>query len=240
MTSLSGPILAEYQDLFSSSATQGGIQLGAKAYTGDGREFRFALAGGTSLVPGKLQQSAVETTAWEQVAVKAAAIGATQVTLTSSLTITANALAGGYLIVATTPGQGYQYQITGNTAVSAAANCVVYLADPIQVALTTSSTVTVILNPYASVIVCPTTLTGIPVGVPVTIVTNAQYGWLQVAGLANVLSDDALTIGTALVASDTVAGAVTPLAAAATLSVVATAAMTSTDTDYSAVWLSIG
>lgn len=244
MSSLTGPVLAEYQDLFTSTTSRGGpnggLKLGAKAYTGDGREFRFALAGATTLVPGKLQQSSVETTAWEQVAVAAAAVGATTVTLTSSLTLTANILAGGQLIIATTPGQGYQYEIAGNTAVTSAANCVVTLLDPIQVALTTSSTVTVMANPFSSVIVCPTTLTGIAVGVPVFAVVNAQYGWLQVTGAATVLSDDALTIGTALVPSDVVAGALTPLAAAATLATIGTAMMTSTDTDYSAVWLNIG
>ncbi len=244
MTYLSGPVLAEYQDLFSSTTTQGGpnggLLLGAKAYTGDGREFRFSLAGAVSYVPGKLYQGPAETTAWENVAVAAAAKGATTVTLTASLTLTANILAGGYLIVGVTPGQGYQYQIVANTAVSSAANCVVTLADPIQVALTTSSTVVVMASPYSGCILVPTTPSAISTGVPVTIVTNAQYGWLQVTGIAAVLSDDALTIGTALVPSDTVSGAVTPLAAAATLAVVGTAAQTSTDTDYQAVWLNIG
>ena len=236
--------MAEYQDLFTSSATNGGpngiLNLGSKAYTGDGREFRLCLVGATSLVPGKMYQSSVETTAWENVAVAAAAIGARSVTLTGSLTLTANILAGGYLMVSVTPGQGYQYQIVGNTAVSSAANCVVTLADPILVALTTASTVSLIPNTYSNVIICPTTLTGTVAGAAVYNVTNAQYGWLQVTGMACVLSDDALTIGTALVPSDTVAGAVTPLAAASTLAVVGTAAQTSTDTDYSAVWLNIG
>lgn len=246
MTQLTGPILAEYQSLFSSSATNGGpggstnLNLGQKVYTGDGREFRFCLAGATSLVPGKLQQSAVETTAWENIAVAAAAVGATSVTITASITATANILAGGYLIVAVTPGQGYQYQIVANTAVSAAANMVVTLADPIQVALTTSSTVTLVTNPYSNVIICPTALTGTPVGVPVFAVTNAQYGWLQVTGAAAVLADDTLTVGTALVASDTVSGAVTPLAAASTLGVVGTAMNGITDTQYGPVWLNIG
>src|SRR5487761_2492879 len=131
MSSLTGPVLAEYQDLFTSSATaggpNGGLHVGAKAYTGDGREFRFALAGATSLVPGKLQQSPAEVTALEAVAVDAAAVGATSVTISASLTVAANALAGGYLSVAVTPGQGYMYEIKANTAVTSAAGMVVTL-----------------------------------------------------------------------------------------------------------------
>lgn len=211
MSVLKANLLVTPQEIFTTSSTQG-TDIGSFATSGDGRYFRYALAGGTSLVPGKLQQSpAQDTTNYNPsggLAVAAAAIGATTVTLTGSLTITANALAGGILSVAVTPGQGYSYKIKSNTAVAAAANCVITLEDPIIVALTTSSKVVIGLNPYAGVIVNPATATGSPVGVAVFAITNAQYGWVQTHGIVSCLNDSSTTIGLGLTASAATAGAV--------------------------------
>ncbi len=215
-STLTGPILAEYQDLFSSSSTNGGpggsavLNLGQKAFTGDGREFRFVLAGGTSLVPGKLQQTAAETTGWEALAIAAAAIGATTITTTSTVTVTANAWAGGYVCVSVTPGQGYFYRIKSNPAATTAV-VTLTLDDPIQqVALTTGSQISIVASPYNGVIVAPAagSLTGAIVGNAIYPVTNAQYGWIQTSGPSNVLADDAVTVGLAVSPSDTVGGAV--------------------------------
>lgn len=238
MSSLTGPVLAEYQDLFTSTTTaggpNGGLNLGAKAYTGDGREFRFVLAGGTALVPGKLQQSQAETTGWENLTPTATAAGATSIVTSSTVTVAANALAGGFVFVTVTPGQGYQYKIKGNTAATAAA-VTIYLEDPILVALTTSSRIDVVASPYSSVIVNPATATGSPVGVAVYPVTAAQYGWIQVSGAANVLADGAVTVGTNLVASNAVAGAVEPATGVQALVGIALTGIS--DTEYGSVML---
>lgn len=214
MSSLTGPVLAEYQDLFSSTTTQGGpnggLNLGAKAYTGDGREYRFVLAGGTTLVPGTLQQSPAETTGWENLAFAAASIGATSLTTTSTVTVAANAWAGGYVMVSVTPGQGYQYKIKGNPAATAAA-VTLQLEDPLLVAFTTATRADIIANPYSGVIINPATTSGTPVGVAVYPVTNGQYGWIQVSGVANILSDGGTAVGQAVVASNATAGAVETL-----------------------------
>lgn len=228
------------QDIFTSSSTQA-TDLGALASTGDGRHFRYVLAGGTSLVPGKLQQSpAQDTTNLNPsggIAVTAAAVGATQVTLTASLTLTANQLAGGFMTVSVTPGQGYSYKVKGNTAVSAAANCVVTLEDPILVALTTSSRVEFCLNPHNGVIVAPTTATGSPVGVAIYPITNAQYGWIQTHGVVGCLTDAGTTVGLGLKQSTNTAGAV--MTAAATGSTVGYAINTCVTTEYNNVFLTI-
>jgi len=185
MSSLKGAIGITPQDVFTSSSTQA-TDLGAFATTGDGRGFRYALVGATTVVPGKVYQGpaqdATNLSPAGGLAVAAAAVGATQVTLTGSLTLAANLLAGGFMSVAVTPGQGYTYKVKGNTAVSSAANCVVTLEDPIQVALTTSSKVVFMLSPYNGVVVAPATMTAVPVGVGVYGITNAQYGWIQTHG----------------------------------------------------------
>lgn len=178
------------QELFTSSSTQG-TDIGGLATSGDGRYFRYSLMGAVTAVPGKIYQGPAEDATNQSpaggLAVAAAAIGATQVTLTGSLTLAANLLAGGFMSVVITPGQGYNYKIKGNTAVTSAASCVVTLEDPILVALTTSSKVVFHLNPYQSIVVAPATLTAAPVGVPVYAVTNAQYGWTQTHGPASCL-----------------------------------------------------
>lgn len=246
MSSLTGPVLAEYQDLFSSTTTQGGpnggLNLGAKAYTGDGREYRFVLAGATSLVPGKLQQTPAETTGWENLAVATAAIGATSITTTSTVTVTANAWAGGYVMVTVAPGQGYQYKIKGNPAATSAV-VTLQLEDPIQIALNSStSKIDIIANPYSAVIVNPAAASGTPIGVAVFPITNAQYGWIQVAGVANVLADGAIAVGSQVVASNATAGAVeTQVAGGSSVdqAYVGTAVTGISTTEYGSIKLSI-
>jgi len=207
-TTISSQVLVSPEDVFATYATQYST-LGAKATTGDGRAFRYCLAGGTTLVPGTLQQSsAQDATNYQNLTPAAAAIGATQVTISTSTTVASNALAGGLLSVTVTPGQGYTYQIGGNTVTSGATGLVITLNDPIQVALTTSSRVDVIPNPFSGVIINPSTASSSPCGVAIYPVTNARYGWVQVQGAATILADGAITVGTNLVASNATNGAV--------------------------------
>jgi hypothetical protein len=211
MSSLQSDLLISPGDLtLNTSTAQAG--LGAKAVTGDGREFRYVLAGGTALVPGKLQQAPAEITNHQNLTPAAAAIGATQVTVTLGATAaTANQYAGGLLIVTTTPGQGYAYQISSHPAADASATLTVTLTDPIVVALTTSSVVDLVLNPYSGVIVNPASASSAPVGGAVHAVTAAQYGWIQSHGACALLADGTVTVGTSLVASNATAGAVEAL-----------------------------
>lgn len=189
------------QDIYTDSATQQ-LPLGVYAETNDGRGFRYVKAGAVALVPGKVQQSPAEdTTNYNPsggLAVAASAIGATTVTLTGSLTIALNALAGGTLTVVVTPGLGQMYKILSNTAVSGATGCVITLEDPIRVALTTSSKVDLKANPYNGVIVVPATMTGAVVGVAVSAITASYYGWIQVKGVTSCLQTGTGTAGTAL------------------------------------------
>lgn len=174
------------QDLFTSSTTQG-TDLGALASTGDGRYYRYHLNGAVTEVPGKIYQGpaqdATNQTPAGGLAVSAVtAIGATQVTISTSTTLAANLLAGGYMSVAVTPGQGYMYKIKSNTATAAAAGLVVTLEDPLLVALNTSSRVLFNLSPYNGTVVAPGTITGTIVGASIYPVVNAQYGWVQTHG----------------------------------------------------------
>jgi len=207
MTNLTGtgPMVVA-QSIFSSSATQL-HSLGELVHSNDGRVFRYCKAGGTSLVAGKLQQASAEVTANQNLTAVAAAVGDLTIASSSTVTVTANQLSGGYAMISVTPGVGYAYKIKSHAAFTAAAPSFT-LDDPIQVALTTTSRIDLIANPYSAVIVNPTTATSTPVGVAVYPITNAQFGWLQVSGVANVLADGAVVVGTSVVASNATAGAV--------------------------------
>jgi hypothetical protein len=243
MSSVSSDLLINPQDLFDitvNSATTGvsnGVtQLGALATTGDGRYYRFILAGGTALVPGKLQQSSAEVTGNENLTAVAAAIGATSLVSTSTVTVTANQYAGGYAMITTGTGVGYMYQIGSHAAFTSAAPTF-SLVDPILVALDTTSRIDLIANPYTSIIINPSAASGMPVGVAVAATPSAYYGWVACRGATNVLADGTVTVGTTLVASNGVAGAVEPFAGVQQIVGIAIAGIATTE--YGAVHLTI-
>lgn len=197
-------------DLTLNTSTQQ-FGLGARATIGS-RSFRYAQAGGSALVQGKLQQAPAENTAFEDMVPAAAAIGAVAVTLTpGASTATANQYADGYLVITVTPGEGYMYQISSHAAISSSTAFVANLKDAIQVALTTASNVDMISNPYKNIVVNPTTATSAPVGAAVFPVTAAYFGWIQDGGPASLLVDDqTVVVGTNVAASNQAAGAIEP------------------------------
>lgn len=214
MSQLTSDIQAVPADIFTSSTTQF-APLGAKAVTGDGREFRYVRAGATALAVGKLQQSSAELTNHQNLAPTAnVAIGAKTFTVTLGATAaTANFYAGGWAAITTSTGLGYMYQISSHPAASSAATLALQLVDPVAVAfVTASSKVDLIPNPYNAIVVNPATATAAPIGVAVHPIAIDAYGWIQTKGPAIVLADGAVTVGTALAASNAVAGAVEPLA----------------------------
>lgn len=209
MARLDGVLQISPQDLYTESSVQMGIP-GALASTGDGRFFRYAKVGGTALVPGKLYQAPAETTGWENLACAAAVVGAKKIVTTSTITATANQLAGGYVVITASTGAGYSYKISSNTAASGAV-CTITLEDPLLTAMDVStSTIDIVANPYAEVVVSAGSgsgATSTPLGVAVFAVTAEYYGWLQVAGPVGVLADGGITVGALAVVSNSVAGA---------------------------------
>lgn len=224
------------QGLFSSSAT-GYHNVGELVFSNDGRAYRYALAGASSLVQGKLQQASAEVTANQNLTAVAAAVGDLVLVSTSTVTVVANQYANGYALITVTPGEGYQYKIAGHAAFTSAAPTFT-LSDAIAVtALTTGSRIDLVANPYASVIINPATASSTPVGVAIYPVTNAQYGWLQVAGVANVLADGTVVVGTSVCASNGTAGAVE--ATAGVQALVGTAVTGIATTEYGAIKLNL-
>lgn len=205
------------QDGFTSSSSQI-HELGRRAVTKDGRVFRYCVAGASDTVAGSVYQSAAPIANHLANTPPAVAVGATSFTYTPGNTAgAANLYAEGYLQVDTTPGNGYTYQVSGHAAITASTAFTLNLmpSDPIQVALTTSSRVGLVHNPYKNVIVNPTTNTGVTSGVAGYVITTAQYGWLQTWGPASVLINGTPGVGIGVVISATTAGAVDVAAVAA-------------------------
>jgi hypothetical protein len=214
--------------------------LGELVHTNDGRAFRYCKAGASNLAAGKLHQSSAQDTGDHNLSVAAASANATSVTTTTTVTVTENQYADGFLLIADDAGEGHYYPISGHSAATAAA-VTINLKEELRVALTTATTIDLVKNPYDGVVVNPTTITSSVAGVSVIALTAAYYGWLQVSGPASVLADGALTVGTDVVASDNVAGAVEVTADGTPeiLSVVGTAMIAATDTEYGLVNLKL-
>lgn len=186
--------------------------LGALAVTSDGRRFRYVKAGASALVRGNVVQAPVADTDHDDIACRATAIGATSLLITAgsgSGALDANEYAFGFAVIDTTPGLGQICRILDHAAVAASTNGALNVApeDALQVALTTSSKITLIKNPYDGVIQQPAnTPTGAAVGVAIYPIMAAYYGWIQVGGVAPVLIGGTPAVGSQLVAWGDTAG----------------------------------
>jgi hypothetical protein len=195
-------------DSFSTDATQR-HPLGTRAYTRDGRRFRYAQAGAADLVAGNLIQGAAPIALHLANTPPAVALAAKQFSYTPGATAgAANLYAEGYLQVDTTPGNGYTYQVSGHAAITASTAFTLNLIDGIQIALTTSSRVGLRHNLYRNVIQSPTVKTAQLVGFAPCIITATQFGWLHTWGVVSALIDGTPTVTAPVVNSTNVAGAV--------------------------------
>jgi hypothetical protein len=220
------PLFLSSQDIYSQDTVANHL-IGTMAYATEGRIFRYALVGGSSLVVGNLLQQAVEDTQFENMAVTASAQvlpqnGLQLVNITNgTTTVVPAAYLGGHLGVYTAGGEalGYDYDILGITGTLTSGGALVVTVDhPVSAAWTTSLKVVMSKSPWSGVIQAPaTTQTGIAVGVATYPITNAYYGWVQSHGPASVLSDGStFAVGSDVGTPSGTAGCVTVFAAGTT------------------------
>ena len=198
------------QGIYEQSATAKET-LGTIRITQDGRKFRYAKAGASDLVAGKIGLGASLDAAHVNEAITAAvAIGTytLDLTVTAGTAIAANGLRGGYFQVEDGTGEGQNLQIAGNSAISASGTSIqVSLEDPIRVALDTTSEFSLVRSPWYAVY---ESATGeqMPAGVAPIAVTTLYYYWAQTGGVANCLQEGTPAVGTNLVISTSTAGSV--------------------------------
>ena len=202
--------------VYNASKDYGSVQqhqLGTRGVDKFGRVYRYAKAGTSALVAGEVIQGPAIVTNHLANTPPAVAVGATSFSYTPGATLGAASLyKRGYLQVDTTPGNGYMYGVDDHAAFASATAFTLNLdpSDPVKVALTTSSRVGLIKNPYDGVIQFPvTTATGVLVGVAVSPIPAGEYGWLQTWGPCPVLINGTPALGSYVIApSGTTAGAV--------------------------------
>lgn len=231
--------LSLYQQATSVSTGTGVVDpsfatyVGQKFDTSDGRELALVSNGAVALAAGVLVQSEAEVTAHQKLAMTVpaaypATAGLYQILVTNGSTVlNVNKFAGGYATIAAGTGIGQTFKISSHQPAANAATFVVTLEDAIQTTLDATSKVTLFQNPYANVIINPTTATGSPVGVTLYALAAAtaptynattgalstvgvqQYGFIVTHGLASCLVDSTVTnVGYPLGRSAATAGTV--------------------------------
>lgn len=189
--------------------------LGSKLQRGE-EIWRYCKAGATGLgIAAPVQQAkAVHAEQDDDIVCgAAAAIGAYTVEVTSTANLDgspndeANDFAEGFLIVNDEAGEGQCLRIKSNEALSGTANSTFTLYDPLTVALTTSSQLGLVRNPYYKVIATEAVVSGIVVGVPQLAVTATYWFWCKTGGPAAVDMNAACALGTYCVVGTTAAQA---------------------------------
>src|SRR4030042_4719578 len=131
-------------------------EIGTKRITQDGRIFRYAKAGAVALAAGKMGISTTLSAYHiNETGVPATIpVGTKTLTLTVSagLAIAENELQGGFLHINDNTGEGHQYLIESNSAITSAGTTIyITLAEGIRYALTTSSDITLVRPPWYGV-----------------------------------------------------------------------------------------
>lgn len=229
------------QDVFKTSTSKL-HRLGTQGATRDGRLFRYGLAGGTTLAPGKLNTAAAVVANHQNIAVQTAAVVGDQ---TLAVTVGATAVTAGdyddgYVIGYDASGVGQTLQIGGTPAIASSGTGTLNLTDSVAIAMTTSAKVNLEHNQWWQNIVAPTSATGdLVTGVTNVSLTNGTYGWFQTRGPAAVLTNGTIAKGSGVIQGATTAGSVDIEAAATITQRVGFAIQTGTSTKYSTVWLCI-
>lgn len=214
--------------------------LGEQVRAADGRAWRYGSAASTVTI-GNLNQAPAPVANHANMTTAAAAIGATQVTVTPGATAgNANIYAEGYLVVNDVTGQGNSYKVSGHAAITSSTAFVVNLFDPIRVALDSTSQTTLVHNAY-NLHVEATVTTTRGSGVSQATMAAGDFGWLQHQGVASVLIGSAATLGSPLSAeSSGKVNDVADLYGASATNIVAWASIQAgVATEYNPVYLQI-
>jgi len=206
---LSGLLQLSNQDIKETSAYRK-HPIGTLAYTRDGRKFRYAEGGAADIVAANALVAADPIANHQSCAVAvAAAIGDRKIKLTIGATaLTADQYVDGYATVEDGTGEGYIYQISGNQASAGSTDVWVYLKDPIEVALPTTSEVSMDYNLFANVVISATDQADAPAGIAhmAVDVSEASYFWVQTGGPAATWGDEATAAGDMLTTGTGTAG----------------------------------
>jgi hypothetical protein len=209
-----GTIWGDYGDEKVTSTSEDlGLVVGTRMVLPDSRVFRYSFTNGAGPAGQGVQSSAALANHDSGLGVaSAAAVGAKSVSVTLGATdATEDLYANGYLFVNDATGEGHVYKIRQHDLISGSGTGTINLedGDTIAEALTTSSKVGLVANPYMHVIPTPGgAQTGRCVGYAPTEVADNAYFWAQTWGEAAILVDGTLVIFRPVRVSDGTPGAV--------------------------------
>ena len=226
---------------YAESSTQL-FPLGAELHYGN-NIFRYGQMGSGAVTAGKLiQHAAVIANHTNMTATATTAVGETAISVETSgdTDMTLNQYADGYLWVNDVNGEGQTMRVKSNPAHdhSADPSVVITTYDPLATALTTSSELSLIANPYTGLIVAPATETGTVMGATVIDMTASYYGWFTVSGPQALLSVGTVVVGNICVRSGGTAGGVAP-ATDNLLTEIGEVMAARADTEYSLVYMNL-
>lgn len=176
-------------------------RLGARYQDGHGRVWRYAMNGATELGPSLMTSAEAPASGIFEIVQTGytTAVGDTSIRVlaTTGSAVLDGQLVDGWLIPNKIAGLAHAYAIASNTWISGDTVMHVELYEPIRLATTVLTEITMRKNLYRGVIVNATTPTGFPTGVPNMTIPVSYFGWLQVKGPCAMTVDngDTLTIG---------------------------------------------
>ena len=195
----------------------------------------------TAAVAGNVQtMAAIEANHENQLVDVSAAIDAYQVTVNVGATAAAKDLyAEGEFCVNDATGEGISYRVLGNAAISSSGTGLIYLAEPLQVALTLDvSEFTLKRNLYDRFLIgADQTLQA--VGIANKAIAVDLYAWLQTRGLCATLADETIAVGSGVVIGSSLDGSVETADTDDVVPFIGIATQAAVDTEHRLIYLTI-
>jgi len=176
-------------------------KLGSRMVFDDGRAFRYVEVGAADIAAGAIVQAPAGIANHDMdLAITTASSGATAVTVTLGATAaTKNQYKDGFIYINDGgTGEGHVYKIKSNPAADGSATLALTLdeEDGIVTALTNGTHLAgLAVNTYSNVVISPTTVTNMAIGVAPRLLTTEYFGWVQTWGEAAVLANAAGVVG---------------------------------------------
>ena len=152
-----------------------------------------------------------------------------------------NLYAEGYLrpnLAATTPHEMYKIKSHAAIASNGSGTFTIDEPDGFQTAITAGTdSVGLLKSPYKDIVVAPAAVAGRFVGVTCADLEADYFGWIQVAGVANVKMDGTPAFGTLVGASSNHAGQLLAVGADTTAALARVLGITAVDNEFSSVFL---
>jgi hypothetical protein len=201
-----GGLLTSFQQSIYEQSLTKKHRFGMLRIDDDGRKFRYARAGATALVAGKVGTGANAGTVNIALTPAAAAVWVREISVTlGAEAVTANEYDDGLLQVydTSTGTAGEQYRISSHgTSTTGSAAINISLREPIRVAVLATDSVSLVPNPWNGVTETAA-VAGFFAGVAPIAVTAAYYYWAQTGGEAIALNTGNTALGGVLEMSAT-------------------------------------